>query len=75
MNLRIAFAIAVVALIVGSGVARADDAQTQQVKAAYAAWDAAFNKGDAKGVAALYTEDSLLLPPSHDVIKGPTSLN
>jgi hypothetical protein len=48
MNLRIAFAIAVVALIMGSGVARADDAQTQQVKAAYAAWDAAFNKGDAK---------------------------
>jgi uncharacterized protein (TIGR02246 family) len=74
MNLRIAFAIAVVALIMGSGVARADDAQTQQVKAAYAAWDAAFNKGDAKGVAALYTEDSLLLPPSHDVIKGPAGV-
>jgi ketosteroid isomerase-like protein len=42
--------------------------------AAYAAWDASFNKSDAKGVAAFYTEDSLLLPPSHDVIKGPAGV-
>jgi len=45
-----------------------------EVEAAYAAWDAAFNKGDAKVVAAYYTEDSILLPPSHDIIKGPAGV-
>jgi ketosteroid isomerase-like protein len=44
------------------------------VRAAYAAWDAAFNKGDAKVVASFYTEDSLLLPPSHEIIKGHASV-
>ena len=37
----------------------------------YAAFNQAFNKGDAKGVAALYGSDALLLPPTHDVITGP----
>jgi len=41
-----------------------------QVKAAYEAWDAAFNQGDAKTVASLYTDDAMLLPPTHDVIEG-----
>jgi uncharacterized protein (TIGR02246 family) len=45
-----------------------------QVKAAYAAWDAAFNKGDAKAVAAFYTDDATLLPASHDIIKGPAGV-
>ena len=45
-----------------------------EVETAYAAWDAAFNKGDAKAVAAFYIEDSLLLPPSHDIIKGPAGV-
>jgi uncharacterized protein (TIGR02246 family) len=43
----------------------------ERVKAAYAAWDAAFNKADGKAVAAFYTSDSLFLPASHEVIKGP----
>jgi ketosteroid isomerase-like protein len=43
----------------------------EQVKAAYAAFDAAFNNGDAKAVAAFYVEDAVILPPTHDVIKGP----
>jgi uncharacterized protein (TIGR02246 family) len=46
----------------------------EQVKEAYAAWDAAFNKGDAKSVAAFYAEDAVLLPPTHDVIKGPAGV-
>ena len=41
-----------------------------QVRQAYAAWDAAFNQGDAKAVAASYADDAMLLPPTHDVIKG-----
>jgi len=41
------------------------------VKAAYAAWDAAFNKADAKALAALYANDALFLPATHAVVKGP----
>ena len=45
-----------------------------QVKEAYAAWDEAFNKGDAKAVAGFYADDALLLPPTHDVIEGPAGV-
>jgi uncharacterized protein (TIGR02246 family) len=41
------------------------------VQAAYDAFNEAFNKGDAAGVAAFYTEDAKLLPPTHDVLTGP----
>jgi uncharacterized protein (TIGR02246 family) len=33
-------------------------------------WTAAFNKGDAAAVAALYTEDAYVLPPGSAVVKG-----
>jgi uncharacterized protein (TIGR02246 family) len=33
-------------------------------------WTAAFNKGDAAAVAALYTEDAYVLPPSSAMVKG-----
>ena len=46
----------------------------EQVKEAYAAWDAAFNKSDPKAVAAFYAEDAVLLPPTHDVVKGPAGV-
>ena len=54
-------------------VARADP--SADATAAYAAWDAAFNSGDSKAVAALYTDDATLLPPTHDVIKGPAGVD
>jgi ketosteroid isomerase-like protein len=57
------------ALLAPAGVSAAS--LDEQVKAAYAAWDAAFNKADGMAVAAFYTGDSLFLPASHDVIKGP----
>jgi ketosteroid isomerase-like protein len=44
------------------------------VAAAYAAWDAAFNKGDAKAVAAAYVQNAKLLPPSHEVASGPAAI-
>ncbi|RWO20364.1 nuclear transport factor 2 family protein [Mesorhizobium sp.] len=47
------------------------DPVDDQVKAAYVAWDAAFNKADAKAVAAFYTDDAIFLPATHDVIKAP----
>ena len=54
-------------------VARADPAA--DVTAAYAAWDKAFNSGDAKTVCALYTDDAIFLPATHDVIKGPEGVD
>jgi len=46
----------------------------EQVKDAYAAWDAAFNKGDPKALAASDTDDAVFLPPTHEVIKGPAGV-
>ena len=43
----------------------------EQVRAAYSAWNAAFNKGDPEAVAAFYTGDASFLPVTHDVIQGP----
>lgn len=50
------------------------DPVTDQVKSAYSAWDAAFNKADAKAVAAFYTDNAIFLPATHDVIKGPVGV-
>jgi uncharacterized protein (TIGR02246 family) len=38
------------------------------------AWTAAFNKGDAGAVAALYTEDAYVLPPGSAMVKGRTAI-
>ena len=51
----------------------AADPETQ-VKGAYAAWDAAFNKGDAKGVAAAYLPNAKLLPPTHEIALGESAI-
>jgi uncharacterized protein (TIGR02246 family) len=34
------------------------------------AWTAAFNKGDAAAVAAMYTEDAYVLPPGAEMVRG-----
>jgi ketosteroid isomerase-like protein len=44
------------------------------VTAAYAAFDAAFNKGDAKTLAAAYVPNAKLLPPTHEVASGPAAI-
>ena len=44
------------------------------VTAAYSAWDAAFNKGDAKAVAAFYAADAKFLAPDHVVRTGPADV-
>ena len=54
----------------GPGVSLAASAG-DSVKAAYAAWDAAFNSGDAGAIASLYSDDALFLPPPHYVITSP----
>ena len=51
--------------------AMAQDAGVEDaVSAAYAAFDEAFNKGDAKALAAMHTGDAMFLPATHDVLKG-----
>ena len=45
-----------------------------KVTAAYTAWDAAFNSGDAKAVAAFYVDDATFLPADHQVINGPAGV-
>jgi ketosteroid isomerase-like protein len=49
-------------------------APDSDVKTAYAAWDAAFNKKDAKAIAAFYADDAEFLPATHEVIKGPAGV-
>ncbi|MET0526761.1 MAG: DUF4440 domain-containing protein [Microvirga sp.] len=45
-----------------------------EISAAYAAWDSAFNKADAKALAAAYLPNTKLLPPTHEVISGPAEI-
>jgi len=40
------------------------------VEAANAEWAAAFNRGDAVAVAALYTEGAALMPPDREMVRG-----
>ena len=44
------------------------------VSAAYAAFDAAFNKGDAKAVTAFGRYKAKVLPPTHEVVSGPAAI-
>ena len=39
-----------------------------------ARWAELFNKGDAAGVAALYTDDAVVLPPGAPILKGKTDI-
>ena len=68
--LALSRAIVVLAIALLAPVAAQAASLAQQVKAAYASYDAAFNSGKPNAVAALYTENAVLLPTSHDVLKG-----
>ena len=73
MRLIHASAFAVCLLTVAPMASFAGDAK-RDVSAAYAAFDAAFNKDDAKAVAALYLPNAKVLPPSHKVESGPAQI-
>jgi uncharacterized protein (TIGR02246 family) len=55
-------------LVLGAAPALAQDKAT--IERLNDAWTAAFNKGDAAAVAAMYTEDAYVLPPGAELIKG-----
>ena len=62
---------AALAGLIGATLPAAAQSVEEQVTKAYAAWDAAFNSGDAAAVADTYTKDAIFLPATHDVITGP----
>ena len=43
---------------------------TEQIRAALATWQQAFNTKDRAGMAAVYTSDAVLLPPDMDPVEG-----
>lgn len=45
-----------------------------EITEAYAAWDSAFNKADAKTIATAYVSNAKVLPPTHQVISGPAEI-
>lgn len=53
-----------------TGLAHASPADEAALRAQTAAWEKAYNGGDAKGVAAQYAEDALLLPPGSPGVSG-----
>ena len=55
------------------GPARAEDAK-QAIDAANAKFEAAFNKGDAAGVAGSYASDAALLPPGEARVDGRSAI-
>ena len=59
------------ALLIATSLEAVADPLDDQVRAAYSAWNAAFNKGDSKAVAAFYTADTSFLPATHDIIQSP----
>jgi uncharacterized protein (TIGR02246 family) len=46
----------------------------QDIEAGEQRWIAAFNSGDAAGVAALYAESARLLPPNAEILEGRTAI-
>jgi len=62
------FAIALGWLALAAAPALAQDKAT--IEKLNEAWTAAFNKGDAAAVAAMYTEDAYVLPPGAEMVKG-----
>ena len=67
---RIALIIGFIGFIAAPALAQ-DKATIEQLNDA---WTAAFNKGDAAAVAAMYTEDAYVLPPGADMVKGRSAI-
>jgi len=57
-----------------AGLATPAFAQKAAIEAVNAKWTELFNKGDFAGVASLYTEDAIALPPGSGMVKGRTAI-
>src|SRR5438876_10833812 len=63
---RIAYLVVCLVLVAGSAMAQ----QKPSIQKANEEWMAAFNKGDAAGLAALYSADAYILPNGAEMAKG-----
>jgi uncharacterized protein (TIGR02246 family) len=63
----------VIGLMIATAPVAAQDAQ-KAIEQGAAAWETAFNAGDGKGVADLYTEDAVLLPPGAARVDGKAAI-
>ncbi|MEJ1157991.1 YybH family protein [Prosthecomicrobium sp. N25] len=70
---RIVLMATALAVGLGTSLAHAQDIRAT-IEAGNAKWDAAFNKKDAAGIAALYAADAKLLPPAKVVVSGPAEI-
>jgi uncharacterized protein (TIGR02246 family) len=57
-------------LMAMTGISQAASPDEAAIRAQAAAWEKAYNGGDAKGVAALYAEDAMLMPPGTAALNG-----
>jgi ketosteroid isomerase-like protein len=73
MRLIHASALALCLFTVAPAASFAADAKNDVIKA-YAEWDAAFNKGDAKTIADEYLPNAMVLPPTHEVESGQAAI-
>ena len=62
--------LALLSLCLALGIAPALAQDKATIEKLNAAWMAAFDKGDAAAVAAMYTEDAFVLPPGGEMVKG-----
>jgi len=60
-------------LLIAAAPGHAQDAKAAIDEAAMA-WESAFNAGDGKGVAELYTEDAALFPPGAERVDGKAAI-
>jgi uncharacterized protein (TIGR02246 family) len=67
--LVLAYACAISLTAAHSAFAQAGDAK-QAIEAGNKAWGAAIAAGNAAGVAALYTDDALVMPPNSEAVSG-----
>lgn len=65
--------LAALPLLFGVAPGHAQDAEAAIDEAAIA-WESAFNAGDGKGVAELYTEDAALFPPGAERVDGKAAI-
>src|SRR5215208_5392265 len=66
---RIALTIAFLAGLIAPAFA-----QKPEIDAANAKWMELFNRGDFAGIAQLYTEDAIALPPGSGIVKGAAAI-
>lgn len=61
-------------MILLSGLSAPAFAQKAEIEAANAKWVEFFNKGDFAGIASLYADDAVALPPGLPMVKGKAAI-